>query len=80
MSSNKVFLLLPIIISCFLIINQEITLAGIDNNIEPMTINSSSTSELSGFEYGLISGFSVLALIGLFIWLTDKRRIKYTGQ
>jgi predicted amidohydrolase YtcJ len=64
----------------------EVMLTMIDGNVEYLwsshtfpEIWSGTTTNQFGFQSGLIIGSSLMTLIVVIIWLTDRRRIKYTG-
>ncbi|NPE09952.1 MAG: hypothetical protein GNW80_16860 [Asgard group archaeon] len=49
-----------------------------DPNDYPVTTSPNPT-ETSGFKHGLIFGFSLMTLVAVIVWITDRRRIRYTG-
>ena len=48
-----------------------------DPNDPPAT--TTSPTDTSGFKNGLISGFVLMSLVALAVFIADRRRIRYTG-
>ncbi len=45
----------------------------------PSATTIPSPTDTSGFKNGLISGFVLMSLVALAVFIADRRRIRYTG-
>ena len=46
---------------------------------DPIPRTSTTPTDTGGFKQGLIFGLSLMSLVAIIVWITDRRRIQYTG-